>query len=459
MADNKSALLAEFVGTFMLVFTVGCVSLSKTDPMWAPTSIACTLMVMIYCFGAVSGGHLNPSVTLAAGLARKIPLQLVVSYICVQILAGLLAGFCSRGLFQAPVVIGPKASFGWWEAAVVEVLYTGMIAFVVLSVTSKRNNPENNPNQFYALAIGFVVIAGGYGAGPISGACFNPAVSLGLDIASFEDGVGQGFLYLLYQVVGSFLAAAVFRLTRPEDYISEEDLAGYRPSLATRLASEFCGTFMLVLTVGLNTLGNSAATAWSAAAALMCMIYSLGDVSGGHFNPSVTLAVTLSKKGDCSPREGAAYVGIQLIAGILASLLYAGLHQVQTFPLGPKHPYPDGAAYVLEVIFTFVIAFVVLSTAVVKGINTPLDRNYYFALAIGSCVTAGGFASGKVSGGSLNPAVSLGIGISHTLNFGRLFYCLTYVLLELLGGFLAAAVFVVTHAREYRTKDHSLFTG
>merc|ERR1719254_6777 len=100
----------------------------------------------------------------------------------------------------------------------------------------------------------------------------------------------------------------------------------------------------------------------------------------------------------------------------------------------------------MEFMFTFVLCFVVLSTAVVKGINTKVGRNFYFALAIGSCVTAGGFAAGSVSGGSLNPAVSLGIGVSHTLNSGSLYYFGMYFIAEMLGGLLASLVFYVTHA-------------
>eukprot|EP00420_Gonyaulax_spinifera_P038669 CAMPEP_0197881130 /NCGR_PEP_ID=MMETSP1439-20131203/8715_1 /TAXON_ID=66791 /ORGANISM="Gonyaulax spinifera, Strain CCMP409" /LENGTH=461 /DNA_ID=CAMNT_0043500717 /DNA_START=81 /DNA_END=1466 /DNA_ORIENTATION=+ len=461
MSDKLAALLAEFVGTFMLVFTVGCNALSQSPAAWAPTSIACTLMVMIYCFGTVSGGHLNPSVTIAAGLARKFPWHMVLAYVVTQLFAGIIAGFCFCALYGDVVKHGTKAPFGWWEAMIVEVLYTAMLAFVVLNVTSKRNNPEDNPNQFYALAIGFVVIAGGYGAGPVSGAAFNPAVSLGLDISSYQDGVYSGFTYVCYHLIGSVLAAVLFRLTRPEDYKTDEELQTYQPTLATKMASEFIGTFMLVLTVGLNVLGNSPATAWSAAASLMCMIYSLGDVSGAHFNPAVTFAVVLSKKGGCSLLDGAAYIFIQAVAGILASLLYAGIHATETFPLEPKKPYTAGAAYTLEFMFTFVLSFVVLSTAAVKGISTPLSRNYYFALAIGSCVTAGGFASGAVSGGIINPAVSLGVAVSNTINHGELFYCWLFCFFELLGGLMAALIFYVTHAREYRVgkQDQSLFSG
>ena len=65
-----SCFVAEFLGTFVLVFTVVCNVLAGDDN-WSPTSIACSLMVMIYATGGVSGGHLNPAVTFAVTLVTN----------------------------------------------------------------------------------------------------------------------------------------------------------------------------------------------------------------------------------------------------------------------------------------------------------------------------------------------------------------------------------------------------
>merc|ERR1719198_2142252 len=170
--------------------------------------------------------------------------------------------------------------------------------------------------------------------------------------------IWQGLMYTVFQTFGALLAAGLFRLTRPEDFVSTSaEPSEYQPSMLAQVTCEFVGTFLLMFTVGLNILVSSPATAWSAAAALMCMIYALGDVSGGHFNPAVTLAVVLSRRGNCSALHGLAYMIIQAAAGILASLLYAGLYESLTFPLGPKPPFKESAAYVLEAGFTFVISF------------------------------------------------------------------------------------------------------
>merc|ERR1719316_656887 len=146
-----------------------------------------------------------------------------------------------------------------------------MLCFVVLNVATASKNAGN---QFFGLAIGFVIIAGGYAAGNISGGAFNPAVALGIDVSSAGLGFGWGFAYTGYELVGAALAAGAFRLVRPDDFGGSDQY-----ELGTKCISEFIGTFFLVLTVGLNVLNNSPAGAWSIAASLMCMIFALGNCS------------------------------------------------------------------------------------------------------------------------------------------------------------------------------------
>merc|ERR1719226_434040 len=98
-----------------------------------------------------------------------------------------------------------------------------------------------------------------------------------------------------------------------------------------------------------------------------------------------------------------------------------------------------------EVVFTFVLCFTVLCVAVCKE-TASKDM---FGLAIGSCITVGGFAIGSISGGSLNPAVSLGIAAPHIVNGGGFFLnAAIYTVFELIGGVLAAVVFNITHEAE-----------
>jgi len=184
--EGAAKYVAEFVGTYLLVFTVGCNVLSGS-PVWAATSIACVLMVSIYALGGVSGANFNPAVSVALGLSGKLEWKDVGIYSVVQIIAGICAGLSYGALFFKVFNLEPQAGFGWWEAALAEVLYTFMLCFVVLNVATAAKNAGN---QFFGLAIGFVIIAGGYAAGGISGGAFNPAVALGIDVSSAGLGFG-----------------------------------------------------------------------------------------------------------------------------------------------------------------------------------------------------------------------------------------------------------------------------
>lgn len=454
---SGASLLCECLGTFLLVLTVGCNQLSKTSEEWAVTSVACTLMVVIYASASISGGHMNPAVTFAMLLSRRCGFAQAFAYMISQILGGILASFVCMNLFSEHTKLGPAHGYEWWQACVVETIYTAMLVLVVLCVTSAKNNPEHEPNQFYGLAIGFVVIAGGYGAGGISGGAFNPAISIGLGAFS---GAGQSALYTLYQVVGSVLAVLLFRALRPEDRLSASEREVYEPSMSTRMLCEFIGSFLLVLTVGLNVLGKSAATAWSVGAALVSMVYSVGDVSGGHFNPAVTCAVVASRKTSLVVKDLIAYSLAQVAGGVLAGVMFMALHTGKTFALGPKDRYADAAVFVMEFTFTLILCLTVLSVACTKGISSPLTRNNYYGLAIGSAVTAGGFATANISGGCLNPAVSFGVGISNMSNDGiqNSSYMITYTAAQLAGGLCATLLFMITHKKEYRTLiDRRLF--
>merc|ERR1719454_2232513 len=136
------------------------------------------------------------------------------------------------------------------------------------------------------------------------------------------------------------------------------------------------------------------------------------------------------------------YIGVQILAGICAAFTYSAMMGGETFALKPA-AYTWSQSIIAELVFTFVLAFVVLSVATVKSALSE-----YFGFAIGMCVTVGGFAIGKVSGGSLNPAVSIGISSSHIIGGGNFWPCLIYTLVELVAGAVAAGVFMATQPSE-----------
>jgi len=471
--------IAEFIGTFFFAFASRTLC-SVGDALWNAIAIGCMLTICVYVFGSGSvegpaaGGHLNPAVSLASLLAGKEPPMKVMFSIVVQCSGGLLAGRLSSEVFPKHVapMVGAQPSFaGTISPCLVEAAFTSALCFVVLNVCySRRNNPADDQNHFFALAIGLLVVAGGYAAGDISGACFNPAVALSLEATSSSvSWTRSTYNYIISEGIGAVIAAMLFRACRPEEDL--ENVDGYDIKLRVKVLSEFVGTFVLTLTVGLCVVLKSPATPLAAAAALTCMIYTLWDVSGAHFNPAVTVAVFLSDRGKCPAPRAMAYIIVQVIAGILAGFVVASVHYVgpyhsEDFCLKPLQRVGAGGvmegywlpALFAELLFTFLLAFTVLAVATVRPlpIGMVLTRqNFPFGFAIGACVTAGGFAASKASGGELNPAVAVAISVNCAIDVGLwspLPACGSFALLEAAGGVLAAFVFRLTHPGEFGSK-------
>merc|ERR550514_1568107 len=97
----------------------------------------------------------------------------------------------------------------------VELAYTFMLVFTVLNVAVAK---KSQPNEYFGLAIAFTVVAGAYGAGKVSGGCFNPAVAFSADIVSAGWGFGYCGPYILAEILGAALAHGLFRVVRAEEF-------------------------------------------------------------------------------------------------------------------------------------------------------------------------------------------------------------------------------------------------
>ena len=195
---------------------------------------------------------------------------------------------------------------------------------------------------------------------------------------------------------------------------------------------EFIGTFFLVLTVGMTVIEPGAAgdpAPLAIGSVLMIMVYAGGHVSGGHYNPAVTVAVWL--RGRCSKADVPGYLGSQFAAGIVAALVVLGLKGDPTVTPKDITIFP---ALIAELIGTFALAYVVLNVATAKATS----GNSYYGLAIGFTVTTMAFALGGISGGAFNPAVAVGITVMHLAKVSNLWLYLTA---NLAAGALAAFTF------------------
>ena len=201
--------------------------------------------------------------------------------------------------------------------------------------------------------------------------------------------------------------------------------------MVRKVIIEFIGTFFLVFTVGMVVIEPGAAglAPLAIGSALMIMVYAGGHISGGHYNPAVTLAVML--RGRTTATELAGYWVAQLLAGVIAALVVTALKD--SAPIVSTIP-PTGQSLLVEFLFTFALCFVVLNVATTRG----TEGNSYYGLAIGFTVVVGAYAVGGISGGAFNPAVAVGIVTMGLVGVSSLWI---YVLANLFGGAVAALLF------------------
>jgi aquaporin Z len=206
------AYCAEFIGTFFLVLTVCTAGVLGYAGPYAPIAIGATLMVMVYATGYVSGGHLNPAVTLAAWVRGNLPSRQVLPYIVAHVLAGVAAASVAK-MFAKPGVPIVASAFPLYPTVLAEFLYTFALCYVVLNVATAKANAGNN---FYGLAIGFTVMVGAFTVGKISGGVFNPAVAAGLTTIGSVSPFNS-WIYYIGDLGGGLIAGMVFYLLKSEN--------------------------------------------------------------------------------------------------------------------------------------------------------------------------------------------------------------------------------------------------
>lgn len=204
-----------------------------------------------------------------------------------------------------------------------------------------------------------------------------------------------------------------------------------------KYVTEFVGTFFLVLTIGLAVLGGTPMAPLAIGASLMVMVYMGGHVSGGHYNPAVTLAVVL--RGKLHARDAVPYMLAQVIGALsAAAVVYVVLGR--TFAPAPGDGASTLGALLIEILYTTALCLVVLHSATAP----QTTGNSFYGLAIGFTVTVGAFAGGPISGGAFNPAVGTGpILVAMLLGGGSVANLWLYLLGPFVGGVLAAILYRV----------------
>lgn len=194
---------------------------------------------------------------------------------------------------------------------------------------------------------------------------------------------------------------------------------------------EFIGTFFLVFTVGMSVIkpGLDNLAPLAIGSALMVMVYAGGHISGGHYNPAVTIAVWL--RGKCPTADVAFYIGAQVLAAVAAGVVALYL---KGNPVLTPSELKVGPSLIAEFLGTFALCWVVLNVATAK--STAGNSNY--GLAIGFTVMVMAFAVGGISGGAFNPAVAVGAVVLNLIKGATLWI---HLVADFAGGVCAAFAF------------------
>jgi MIP family channel proteins len=217
-----AAYLAELIGTFLLVFFITSVVvlfLSTGEQASFGTDFAVIGLVhafllfgLVVMFGVVSGGHFNPAVTLAAAAIRRIsPIDALI-YILAQLSGGVLGALLCKGLLldegrathYGAATVSPILGSSF-RGSIVEAIGTFCLVLVILAAVFSRKSFKEWAPLAIGTTLGFIVMVGG----PLTGGSFNPARWFGPALVGNE--WGGVWPYLVGPIVGSLLAAAVFK--------------------------------------------------------------------------------------------------------------------------------------------------------------------------------------------------------------------------------------------------------
>ena len=219
------AAIAELVGTFVLVYggtavAVGAILTRPTagppyDSLAVALAFGLALAAVVAAIGHVSGGHVNPAVTLGMAVTKKFPWQFVPHYVVAQLVGAVLAALATWVTFGGAgarseaklAATYPAQGVGDLQALVVEILITFILVFVVMAVATD----DRAPAAIAPIAVGFALAVGVFIAGPVTGGSVNPARSLGPMLVAGD--LSSVWLYILGPIIGGALAALLYDRT------------------------------------------------------------------------------------------------------------------------------------------------------------------------------------------------------------------------------------------------------
>lgn len=206
--------IAEFIGTFVIVFSPVALGTVKADTSLASAAVVSGLPVlaMIFALGAISAAHFNPAVTLGFAVAKRFPWRFVLPYWAAQFCGAIAAALVAYAIFGAtggahiPAVPGAFA-----RNVAMEVMVGFMLMFVIIAVATDRRVSGTAP----PIAIGLTVVLGVYLGGPVTGGSMNPARSFGPALLN-PAAMANYWVYAIGPCIGAVVAALLYEAIRLE---------------------------------------------------------------------------------------------------------------------------------------------------------------------------------------------------------------------------------------------------
>lgn len=204
--------LAEFIGTFTLVFAgCGAIAVGSLDGAGVALTFGLAVAVMIYALGHVSGAHFNPAVSIGFAVGRHFPWSRVATYSLAQVAGAVAASAALRLTLGPGVSLGVTAPAG---SALQAVAWEVVLTFMLVTVITAVATDTRAVGDAAALAIGGMVALGSLVGGPVSGASMNPARSIGPALVTGD--LASLGVYVLGPVAGAVLAAVTYGYLRGE---------------------------------------------------------------------------------------------------------------------------------------------------------------------------------------------------------------------------------------------------
>jgi len=232
--------LAEFIGTFVLVFCAcGVAAYTHGDPVATSLAFGLVIVAMAYSIGRISGCHINPAVSIAFLIKKKLTVKEFLLYVCAQVLGGFIGALLIFGIFKMNT--GSIAGLGdacnytptgelkagpIFAAIIAEVVLTCIFVFVILHVTDEKS--EKVSGKLAGLIIGLtLVLVHLIGIG-LTGTSVNPARSIATAITSAiyfgeVEALKQVWIFILAPLAGGALAAILHTLLTKDSAEAKEE--------------------------------------------------------------------------------------------------------------------------------------------------------------------------------------------------------------------------------------------